>query len=153
VSLARRWRAPSLPRDGPPNAAVIDRTSAVPLAARDLTLHQFPMRLEEAAMTGCGPRPTPRGLRAASPLTEVHRPRGRQAVDVVGAPAYDPFRTNVAWKANFYILHLSRATRHSDQFQWVGNSPKPIRSRGVQQLWTSILQHAWFLSPLRCRLP
>ncbi len=56
MSLARRWRAPSLPRDGPPNAAVIDRTSAVPLAARDLTLHQFPMRLEEAAMTGCGPR-------------------------------------------------------------------------------------------------
>ena len=37
-----------------------------------------------------GPRPTPRGLRAASPLTEVHRPRARQAVDVVGAPAYDP---------------------------------------------------------------
>jgi len=39
---------------------------------------------------GCGPRPTPRSLRAASPLTEVHRPRARQAVDVVGAPAYDP---------------------------------------------------------------
>ena len=42
---------------------------------------------------GCGPRPTPRSLRAASPLTEVHRPRARQAVDVVGAPAYDPKRT------------------------------------------------------------
>ncbi len=40
-----------------------------------------------------GPRPTPRGLRAASPLTEVHRPRARQAVDVVGAAAYDPLRT------------------------------------------------------------
>jgi hypothetical protein len=41
-------------------------------------------------MAAYGPRPTPRGLRAASPLTEVHRPRTRQAVDVVGAPAYDP---------------------------------------------------------------
>src|SRR5712672_3693921 len=39
-------------------------------------------------MSPPGPRPTPRGLRAASPLTEVHRPRARQAVDVVGAPAY-----------------------------------------------------------------
>ena len=28
--------------------------------------------------------------RETSPLTEVHRPRARQAVDVVGAPAYDP---------------------------------------------------------------
>jgi hypothetical protein len=43
-------------------------------------------------MSGFGPRPTPRGLRAASPLTEVHRPRARQAAHVVGAPAYDPKR-------------------------------------------------------------
>ena len=41
-------------------------------------------------MSVLGPRPTPRDLRAASRLTEVHRPRARQAVDVVGAPAYDP---------------------------------------------------------------
>src|SRR5712671_3610765 len=45
-------------------------------------------------MAAIGPRPTPRDLRAASPLTEVHRPRARQAVDVVGAPAYDPNRTS-----------------------------------------------------------
>jgi len=38
------------------------------------------------------PKADPRDLRAASPLTEVHRPRARQAVDVVGAPAYDPLR-------------------------------------------------------------
>src|SRR5258706_5064155 len=44
-------------------------------------------------MSGLGPRQTPRDLRAASPLTEVHRPRARQAVDVVGAPAYDPSPT------------------------------------------------------------
>jgi hypothetical protein len=31
--------------------------------------------------------------RETSPLTEVHRPRARQAVDVVGAPAYDPKRS------------------------------------------------------------
>jgi hypothetical protein len=42
--------------------------------------------------TASGPRSTPCDLRAASPLTEVHRPRARQAVDVVGAPAYC-FRT------------------------------------------------------------
>jgi hypothetical protein len=32
----------------------------------------------------------PPGRPGAGPVTEVHRPRGRQAVDVVGAPAYDP---------------------------------------------------------------
>src|SRR6266481_10194780 len=47
----------------------------------------------EPSTAASGPRPTPRGLRAASPLTEVHRPRARQGVDVVGAPAYDPERS------------------------------------------------------------
>ena len=30
---------------------------------------------------------------AGGPLTEVHRPRARQDTDVVGTPAYDPYRT------------------------------------------------------------
>ena len=42
-----------------------------------------------------GPWPTPPGRPGAGPVTEVHRPRGRQAVDVVGAPAYDPKATDV----------------------------------------------------------
>src|SRR5258705_13891762 len=39
-----------------------------------------------------GPRPPPRGQLGTSPLTELHRPRARRAVDVVGTPAYDPLR-------------------------------------------------------------
>jgi hypothetical protein len=40
-------------------------------------------------MSLVGPRLTPPGRPGAGPLTEVHRPCARQAVDVVGAPAYD----------------------------------------------------------------
>ena len=58
-----------------------------------------------------GPRPTPRGLRAASPLTEVHRPRARQAVDVVGAPAYDPLLT---CDESFYILQPKSCAQSDD---------------------------------------
>jgi hypothetical protein len=45
-------------------------------------------------MAAIGPWLTPPGRPGAAPLTEVHRPRTRQAVDVVGAPAYDPLRTS-----------------------------------------------------------
>jgi hypothetical protein len=37
-----------------------------------------------------GPWPTLPLRVGTGPLTEVHRPYARQAVDVVGAPAYDP---------------------------------------------------------------
>jgi hypothetical protein len=40
-----------------------------------------------------GPWPTPPGT---GPLIEVQRLRAMQAIDVVGAPAYDPIRTNAA---------------------------------------------------------
>src|SRR5258708_28103705 len=67
---------------------------------------------------GCGPRPTPRGLRAASPLTEVHRPRARQAVDVVGAPAYDP---KLSWPRFAVVLHL---------VQWGFGVVAPLQNNG-----------------------
>src|SRR5258707_10775463 len=60
-------------------------------------------------MSALGPRPTPRDLRAASPLTEVHRPRARQAVDVVGAPGYDPIRTTGPRRETCYFAAIAAA--------------------------------------------
>jgi hypothetical protein len=64
-----------------------------PLGERHRFRRQTGRPRRHLATAESGPRPTPRDLRAASPLTEVHRPRARQAVDVVGAPAYDPNRS------------------------------------------------------------
>jgi hypothetical protein len=66
-----------------------------PLGERHRFRRQTGRPRRHLATAESGPRPTPRDLRAASPLTEVHRPRARQAVDVVGAPAYDPYRSFV----------------------------------------------------------
>jgi len=48
-----------------------------------------------AARSGLGPGLTPSGTPSTGPLIEVHQLRAVQAIDVVGAPAYDPERDYV----------------------------------------------------------
>ena len=55
-------------------------------------------------MAGFGPWLTPPGRSGAGPLTGVHRPRGRQAVDATGAPAFDPKRSFIVLSGSGMIV-------------------------------------------------
>jgi hypothetical protein len=50
--------------------------------------------------SGLGPWLTPSGPWGTGPLIEVHRLRAMQAIDVVGAPAYDPYLPKIRDECN-----------------------------------------------------
>jgi hypothetical protein len=56
---------------------------------------------------------THRGRGGTSPLTEIHRPCARQAVDVVGTPAYDPSRKWTLHRSGRDIVEVPEGPRMS----------------------------------------